>query len=83
MPLLVVGSVALDSVETPSDKRDNVLGGSAVYFSYAASYFTSVRLVGVVGEDWPQEHTQLLQDRNIDTAGLQVVEGERDVPLAG
>ena len=53
MPLVVVGSVALDSVETPTQTRDNVLGGSAVFFSYAASFFTSVRLVGVVGEDWP------------------------------
>lgn len=75
MPLLVVGSVALDSVETPSEKRDNILGGSAVYFSFAASYFTPVRLVGVVGEDWPAEHTQLLQARKIDTAGLMVVPG--------
>ncbi len=75
MPLLVVGSVALDSVHTPSDHRDNVLGGSAVYFSYTASYFTSVRLVGAVGEDWPDEHTGLLQSRRIDTSGLQVVEG--------
>ena len=76
MPLLVVGSIAFDSVETPTDSRDNVLGGSAVYFSYAASYFTSVRLVGVVGEDWPQEHTTMLQDRGIDTSGLQIVEGK-------
>jgi sugar/nucleoside kinase (ribokinase family) len=75
MPLLVVGSVALDSVETPSDRRDDILGGSAVYFSYAASYFTSVRLVGVVGDDWPPEHTQLLDGRGIDTSGLQVVDG--------
>ena len=75
MPLLVVGSVALDSVQTPTDSRENVLGGSAVHFSYAASYFTSVRLVGAVGEDWPSEHTSFLQTRNIDTAGLQVVEG--------
>ncbi|MGE0607842.1 MAG: PfkB family carbohydrate kinase [Pirellulales bacterium] len=75
MPLLVVGSVALDSVETPMDKRDDVLGGSAVFFSYAASYFTGVRLVGVVGEDWPAEHSQLLQTRGIDTSGLHVVPG--------
>lgn len=77
MPLLVVGSVALDSVETPAEVRENVLGGSAVYFSYAASYFTSVKLVGVVGEDWPAEHTEFLRSRNIDTAGLQVVPGGR------
>ena len=81
MPLLVVGSVALDSVETPTERRDNVLGGSAVFFSYAASYFSPVRLVGVVGDDWPQEHTRLLQGRGIDTAGLHVVQGRQDVPL--
>ncbi len=77
MPLVVVGSVALDSVETPTHKRDDVLGGSAVYFSYAASYFTPVRLVSVVGEDWPEEHTGLLQSRGIDTAGLTVVPGAK------
>jgi sugar/nucleoside kinase (ribokinase family) len=77
MPLLVVGSVALDSVQTPWHARDDILGGSAVYFSYAASFFTPVRLVGVVGEDWPAEHTQLLQNRGIDTTGLHVVPGGR------
>ena len=77
MPLLVVGSVALDSVETPTSKRENLLGGSAVYFAYAASFFTSVRLVGVVGEDWPAEHTAMLQSRRIDTAGLQTVAGAK------
>jgi len=77
MSLLVVGSIALDSVETPTTKRDNVLGGSAVFFSYAASYFTDVRLVGVVGEDWPGEHTELLKKQGIDTAGLTVVDGAK------
>jgi cytidine kinase len=75
MPLCVVGSVALDSVETPSERRDNVVGGSAVFFSYAASFFTTVRLAGVVGEDWPEQYTYMLQTRGIDTAGLQVVAG--------
>jgi sugar/nucleoside kinase (ribokinase family) len=75
MSLLVVGSVAFDCVETPTAARDNVLGGSAVYFSYAASYFTDVRLVAVVGEDWPDAHTELLKRRRVDTAGLQVVRG--------
>ncbi len=75
MPLVVVGSVALDSVETPTQKRDRILGGSAAYFSYAASYFTPVRLAGVVGEDFPPEHLALLKSRNIDTVGLQVVKG--------
>jgi sugar/nucleoside kinase (ribokinase family) len=75
MPLCVVGSVALDSVETPTEKRDNVLGGSAVFFSYAASYFTGVRLASVVGDDWPLDYTKMLQARGIDTSGLQVVLG--------
>jgi sugar/nucleoside kinase (ribokinase family) len=77
MPLLVVGSVAFDSVETPTETRDDVLGGSAVFFSYAASYFTPVRLVGVVGEDWPEEHTDLLRSQGIDTAGLVVEPGAK------
>lgn len=77
MSLLVVGSVALDSVQTPTAVRDNVLGGAAVFFSYAASYFTPVRLVGVVGDDWPAEHTKLLQDRGVDTGGLEVVKGAK------
>lgn len=76
MPLLVVGSVAIDNVETPQDRRDGLLGGSATHFSYAASFFTEVRLVGVVGEDWPAEHTKLLSGRGIDTSGLQVADGK-------
>jgi sugar/nucleoside kinase (ribokinase family) len=75
MPLLVVGSVAFDSVETPTARRDRVLGGSAVFFSYAASYFSAVRLVGAVGEDWPSEHTELLKKRSIDTTGLKKIDG--------
>ena len=82
MPLVVVGSVALDSVETPAHgRRENVLGGSAVFFSYAASFFAPVRLAGVIGEDWPPEHLEMLRQRNIDTAGLQVVRRRQDVPL--
>ena len=73
--LLVVGSIALDSVVTPTEVRDNILGGSAVYFSYAASYFAPVQLVGAVGEDWPAQHTQLLESREICTAGLQTIPG--------
>ncbi len=75
MPLVVVGSVALDSVETPTETRENLLGGSAVFFSYAASYFNPIRLVSVVGDDWPEEHTQLLESRGIDTSGLEKVPG--------
>ncbi len=77
MPLLVVGSIALDSVETPTHRRDNILGGSAVFFSYAASFFSSVRLVGAVGEDWPAANTQLLVDCGIDVRGLQTIVGGR------
>jgi sugar/nucleoside kinase (ribokinase family) len=74
MPLLVVGSVALDSVETPHGVVDDALGGSATFFSYAASYFTPVRLVGVVGEDFPAAHRAMLEHRRIDTSGLIVEE---------
>ncbi len=83
MSLLVVGSVALDSVETPTAKRDDILGGSAVFFSYAASYFSKVHLVGVVGEDWPPEHTKLLQSRGIDTSGLTVQPGGKTFRWSG
>ena len=82
MPLLVVGSVALDSVHTPREAREDVLGGSAVYFSYAASFFTSVRLVGVVGEDWPRgAHPvpAIAADRHQRLAGGP---GRQDVSLA-
>jgi sugar/nucleoside kinase (ribokinase family) len=75
MSLLVVGSVALDSIQTPAHSRERILGGSATYFSYSASFFTPVRLVGVVGEDFPPEHVALLKSRNIDTAGLHVMPG--------
>ena len=77
MPLVVVGSVAIDNVETPRERRDNLLGGSATHFSYSASFFTEVSLVGVVGSDWPDEHTKLLSARNIDVSGLhRVPEGK-------
>src|SRR5215216_75725 len=74
MPLLV-GSVALDSVETPHGVVEDALGGSAVFFSYAASYFTPVRLVGVVGEDFPPAHREMLESRKVDTSGLVVEAG--------
>jgi len=73
--ILVVGSVALDSVETPFGVAEEALGGAAVYFSYAASFFNRVRLVGVIGEDFPEEHLALLAGRNIDLAGLERAEG--------
>lgn len=75
MSLLVVGSIALDSVRTPFGKVEEALGGSAVYFSYAASFFDSVRLVGIVGSDFPKVHIELLKARGIDLKGLTVDKG--------
>lgn len=69
--LLVVGSVALDTVRTPFGEVNEVLGGSATYFSAAASYFTAVDLIAVVGEDFPEKHVQFLKSRRIDLAGLE------------
>jgi len=71
MSLLVVGSVAFDTVETHAGRREDVLGGSATFFSTAASFFTPVRLVAVVGEDFPERHVVELQARGVDTSGLQ------------
>lgn len=76
MSLLVVGSVALDTVETPFGKAEDVLGGSATYFSISASYFTDVSLVAVVGEDFPETHVKLLKTRKIDLRGLVKTRGE-------
>ncbi|MBX5482079.1 MAG: sugar kinase [Myxococcaceae bacterium] len=76
MSLLVVGSVALDSVETPFGKEDEVLGGSATFFSTAASFFTPVRLVAVVGEDFPERHIDFLKARGVDLSGLVRREGK-------
>ena len=70
MALLVVGSVALDSLETPFGRREDVLGGSASYFSTCASFFGPTRVVAVVGEDFPDEHLRFLASRGVDLAGL-------------
>jgi sugar/nucleoside kinase (ribokinase family) len=70
MPVLVVGSIALDSIETPQMAAHDVLGGSATYFSCAASFFTDVQLVGVIGTDFPAEHRDFLSSRGIDLSGL-------------
>jgi len=76
MGILVVGSVAFDSVETPFGKVEKVLGGSATYFSTSASFFADVSLVAVVGDDFPREHTEFLMSRNIDLRGLSRNRGE-------
>ena len=67
MSVLAVGSVAFDSIVTPSGRADSVLGGSATYFSLAASYFTEVRIVAVVGEDFTTDSENVFKKRSIDT----------------
>jgi hypothetical protein len=76
MSLVVVGSVALDSVETPFGQKTDVLGGSATYFSTSASFFTDVKLVAVVGEDFPEAHVDFLKSRRVDVAGLERQKGQ-------
>jgi len=75
MSLTVIGSVALDTVINPFKKAEDVLGGSGTYFSFAASYFNRVRLLGVVGEDFPKKHLTALKKRDIDLEGLTCVPG--------
>src|SRR5205085_3235677 len=74
MSLLVVGSVAFDAVETPFGKRDKMLGGSASHFSLSASYFTDVRIVGVVGGDFDEEEKKVFAEHGINTDDLERVE---------
>jgi len=75
MAILVVGSVAFDSIETPYGKVDHCLGGAATHFSLAASYFTDVRVIGVVGEDFLPEHEAVMTKRGIDTRGIERAPG--------
>ena len=75
MSLTVVGSIAFDSVRTPFGERERMLGGSAVHFALAASFFTDVHVVGPVGDDFGSEHTELLESRGIDTADIERVAG--------
>jgi len=75
LDICVVGSVALDDVETPAGKADNAVGGAAVYFSLSASYFTKVRLVGVAGRDFPRQTIALLRKRKVDLEGLDITSG--------
>ncbi len=75
MSILVVGSVALDTVETPFGKLRDLLGGSATYFSISASYFTDVHLVGVIGKDFPVKYMKLFKKFGVDTDGLKREDG--------
>ncbi len=84
MSLLVVGSLGLDTVATPFDKIENALGGSATYISLAASYFSGpVNLIGVVGDDFPKEYIQLMENHNINLEGMQVIEGGKTFRWSG
>lgn len=76
MSILVVGSVALDSIETPFGKKDEILGGSATFFSISASFFDKVNIIAAVGEDFPKKYLQLLKDRGIGTGGISVNKGK-------
>ncbi len=76
MSILVVGSVAFDSLETPAGRRERVLGGAATHFALAASFFTNVRVVGVVGEDFLPENDRVLTDRGVDTRGIERAPGK-------
>jgi sugar/nucleoside kinase (ribokinase family) len=76
MSVLVVGTVAFDSIETPSGSAERVLGGSASYFALGASFFAPVRVVGVIGQDFPQDYLDLFTERNIDIAGIKREAGD-------
>jgi sugar/nucleoside kinase (ribokinase family) len=75
MSILVVGSVAFDTLTTPSGSREKVLGGAATHFSLAASFFTDVRVVGVVGTDFTAEHEAVMTKRGVDTSGIEHADG--------
>ena len=76
MSILVVGSVAFDTIATPSGRVSDILGGAATYFALAASYFTEVRMVAVVGEDFKPEHEAVLKKRGVDTRGIERTKGK-------
>lgn len=77
MSLLVTGSIGIDTIQTPAGQAADVLGGSAIYFSYAASLISPVRLVGVVGEDFPRNCLDIFQGRPVDTRGLETRKGSK------
>jgi sugar/nucleoside kinase (ribokinase family) len=83
MSLLVTGSIGIDTLTTPHGQANDVLGGSAVHFAFAATFFTPVRLVGVVGADFPDEFRRILQEREIDLAGLEARTGSKTFRWSG
>jgi len=76
MSVLVVGSIALDNVETPFGKNEEILGGSASYFSFAASFFTDVKIVAVIGEDFPDEYLEMFKSKQIELKGVKTSSGK-------
>src|SRR6185503_17658492 len=76
MSIVAVGSVAFDTIASPSGKVEGVLGGAATYFALSASYFTDVRIVAVVGEDFTAEHESVLKKRGVDTRGIEHAKGK-------
>ena len=74
--ILVVGSIAFDSIDTPNGSRDKILGGSATYFSVAASLFTKVSVVGVVGNDFPKANWEIFNKYNINTDSIELADGK-------
>ncbi|MGA2687815.1 MAG: sugar kinase, partial [Candidatus Korobacteraceae bacterium] len=76
MSILVVGSVAFDTLKTPYGERQKILGGAATYFSLSASYFADVRVVAVVGEDFTPENEAVMNKRGVDTRGIQHAKGK-------
>ena len=83
MSLVVIGSIAFDSVRTPFGERERMLGGSAVHFSLAASFFTDVRVVGPVGDDFGDTEYAVLHERGVDTSDIERVPGGRTFFWAG
>src|SRR5450631_3044538 len=76
MSVLIVGTTALDSIKTPTKENPRLLGGSASHAAVAASFFSPVKLVGGVGEDFPKKYVQLYRKHKIDLAGLQIADGK-------
>jgi sugar/nucleoside kinase (ribokinase family) len=83
MSLIVTGSIGIDTVETPTGRREGVVGGSAVYFAYAASFFAPVRVVGVVGEDCPADYLDVFANRPVDVSGIERRKGSKTFRWSG
>jgi len=83
MSLIVTGSIGIDTIETPTGTADDVLGGSAIYFAAASSFFTDVRLVAAVGEDFPEHHLDTFKHFGVDLAGLERRAGSKTFRWSG